>query len=101
MLWKYNSSDLVKLCEFKSLKALRPIINVYQNRFLILIFPNQNSNYIDLNDSNPKVHHFPTLNVICGNTNLNLCEFKSIIASDGKMFCFMTSKRPDVDDKGR
>jgi hypothetical protein len=64
-----------------------------------MVIPNMQSYYLDVLSSQLK--KFGTLSVIAPTTQLQH-EFKSIIlSSTNKLFVFMTSRRPNVNAKGK
>lgn len=72
---------------------------MYLEKFLLIIFPNRQSHFLDLSLDKPILRHFPTLNVYALHSSIYQ-DFKSTINQD-KLLVFMTSKRPNVDERGR
>lgn len=90
------------LTHFESVKGCKPILQDVNDRFFMVIVPFDRTWIYDYRNSNLQTIDrklAPVFRPVLQHVD-HRQEFKSLVINEDKLYIFMTSKRPNIDNKG-
>lgn len=98
-MMRADGEELQLVTQFKCERSVRPILQGYRDRYLVLVFPSCLTMVIDYRAG--EFACLATLSPLLPSTCLlQAADFKSVVLDEQRLMIFMTSKRPNVDLKG-